>query len=279
MQKNLPFIIAEIGINHNGDIDLTKKLIKVASDAGCHAVKFQKRNPDVCVPEHQKSVLRETPWGIITYLDYKYKVEFEKDEYDIIDQYCKELKIEWFASAWDLDSQDFLNQYDCNYNKIASAMLTNKDLLTVVAKEKKYTFISTGMSTMEEIRSAVQIFEKMECPFELMHCCSEYPTMPKDVNLKAMATLKNEFKCNVGYSGHEKGLQITLAAVAMGCSSVERHVTLDRTMFGTDQSASVEPKGLKILVRDIKIVCDAMGDGIKKVTDTEKNMAKKMRTV
>ena len=279
MKENIPFIIAEIGINHNGDIEIAKQLIDIAHNAGCHAVKFQKRNPDVCVPEHQKSVMRETPWGLITYLEYKYKVEFEKEEYDIIDEYCSKLGIEWFASAWDLDSQSFLKNYDCKYNKIASAMLTNLDLLNAVSKERKHTFISTGMSTIEEIQDAVKIFKDANCSFELMHCCSEYPTMPKDINLNAIQTLKEKFECNVGYSGHEKGLQITLAAVALGCSSVERHITIDRTMFGTDQSASIEPKGLKVLVRDINIICEAMGDGIKKVTDVEKEMAKKMRTL
>lgn len=277
MSKNLPFIIAEIGINHNGDIDLATKLIDASKEAGCHAVKFQKRNPDVCVPEHQKKVMRETPWGLISYLDYKYKVEFEKKEYDFIDEYCKKIDIEWFASAWDLGSQDFLNNYDCKYNKIASAMLTNIDLLKKVAKEQKYTFISTGMSSLDEIERAVDVFKDYNCPFELMHCCSEYPTNPKDVNLNVMQSLSEKFNCKVGYSGHEKGLQITLAAVALGCTSVERHVTLDRTMFGTDQSASIEPKGLKYLVRDINIICEALGDGEKKVTAIEKEMAKKMR--
>ena len=277
MSKNLPFIIAEIGINHNGDIDLAKKLIDVSKEAGCHAVKFQKRNPDVCVPEHQKKVMRETPWGLISYLDYKYKVEFEKKEYDFIDEYCKKIDIEWFASAWDLGSQDFLNNYDCKYNKIASAMLTNIDLLKKVAKEQKYTFISTGMSSLNQIEKAIDVFKTYNCPFELMHCCSEYPTNPKDANLNVMQSLSEKFNCKVGYSGHEKGLQITLAAVALGCTSVERHVTLDRTMFGTDQSASIEPKGLKYLVRDINIICEALGDGEKKVTAIEQEMAKKMR--
>ena len=273
------FIISEIGINHNGDINIVKKLIDSAYESGCDAVKFQKRNPDVSTPISQTEVMKETPWGEMTYIDYKHKIEFGKEEYDEIDIYCRETGIEWFASAWDLDSQEFLKQYNCKYNKIASAMLTHKELLKMVAQEKKHTFISTGMSTMEQIEKAVKIFKDFECPFELMHCNSSYPTEDFNSNLSCIKTLRERFDCNVGYSGHEKGIQITLAAVALGVTSIERHITLDRYMYGTDQFASVTPMDLIKLCKLVRVIESAIGDGKKTLREEEKEYMNKLRSV
>jgi len=272
-------IIAEIGINHNGSLDIAKKLINKAIEVGCDVVKFQKKNPDICVPEHQKEVMRNTPWGDMTYLEYKKRIEFGKEEYDEIDRYCKERGIEWFASAWDLDSQEFLKQYNCKYNKIASALLTHKKLLEMVAQEGKYTFISTGMSTMEQVEKVVKIFRKYECPFELMHCNSSYPTEDFNSNLNCIKTLRKRFDCNVGYSGHEKGIQITLAAVALGVTSIERHITLDRYMYGSDQFASVTPMDLIKLCKLVRVIESAMGDGNKTLREEEKENMNKLRNV
>lgn len=271
------FIIAEIGINHNGDIEIAKKLIDIAASVNCNAVKFQKRTPEICVSKEQRDIIRDTPWGLMTYMEYRDRVEFGKKEYSTIDQYCKKKGVEWFASAWDIESQSFLNQYDCKYNKIASAMLTNIPLLEMVAKEKKHTFISTGMSTMEEIKRAVEIFKKYDCHFELMHCNSSYPIKNEEANLRCIHTLREIFHCNVGYSGHEKGTQISLGAVVLGATSLERHITIDRTMYGSDQAASLEPRGFAILVRDIRIIEKALGDGIKIVYDSEIPIRKKLR--
>lgn len=251
------FIIAEIGINHNGDLDIAKKLIDNAALAGCDAVKFQKRTvEDVYSPE-ELDVHRESPWGT-TNRQQKNGLEFSLEDYQEIDRYCKEKKIEWFASAWDLNSQEFLGQFDLKYNKVASAMLTVTPLVEAIAKQGRYTFISTGMSTMEEIESAVKIFRKYNCPFELMHCISTYPMKDEDANLTMMQTLREKFSCKVGYSGHEEGLQISLAAASMGATSIERHITLNRNMYGSDQSASIEPVGLFRLVRDIRIIEKAL---------------------
>ena len=270
------FVIGEIGINHNGDVEIAKRLIDVAKLAGCDAVKFQKRTVEKVYTKAELDKPRESPWGT-TNREQKLGLEFGKEEYDEIDRYCKEKGIYWFASAWDLDSVDFLKQYDLKYNKIASAMLTNIPLLEAVAEQKKYTFVSTGMSTMDEIRAAVEVFRKHDCPFELMHTVSTYPMNNEDANLLMIPTLRKEFGCNVGYSGHERGLQITLAAVALGATSVERHITLDRTMYGSDQAASVEPEGLIRLVRDIRIIEKALGDGVKRVIDAEIPVRKKLR--
>lgn len=271
------FIIAEIGINHNGDISLAKKLIDVALFAGCDAVKFQKRNPETCVPPQQRDVIRETPWGTMTYLEYRYKVEFGEKEYGEIDRYCKEKNMEWFASAWDLDSLTFLKKYNLEHGKIPSAMVTNISLLEAAAEERKYTFISTGMSTMQEIEKAIEIFRKHDCPFELLHCNSSYPMKNEEANLCCIATLRDNFHCNVGYSGHETGLQISLAAVAMGATSLERHITLDRASYGSDQAASLEPAGFIRLVRDVRIIEKALGDGVKRVYDSEIPVLRKLR--
>ena len=269
------YIIAEIGINHNGDLDIAKKLIDVAKSTGCDSVKFQKRNPDVCVPEHQKQIMRETPWGRMTYLDYKYKVEFGKDEYDEIDRYCREKNIDWSASPWDIDSLIFLLNYDLSYIKIPSAMLTNDKLLKATASTGKKVILSTGMSTIEEIDKAVDILG--DCDYTLLQCNSVYPAPNEDLNLRCIHTLRDRYNCEVGYSGHERGLQVSVASVALGASIVERHITLDRTMWGTDQSASLEPAGLNTLVRDIRIIEKALGDGVKKVTEQEKPIKKKLR--
>ena len=275
MKNNIPFIIAEIGINHNGDLDIAKKLINNAALAGCDPVKFQKRTvEDVYSPE-ELDVYRESPWGT-TNRQQKNGLEFDLDDYKVIDAYCKEKDIEWFASAWDLKSQEFLGQFDLKYNKVASAMLTLTPLVEAIAKQKRYTFISTGMSTMEEIENAVKIFKKFKCPFELMHCVSTYPMKNEDSNLTMMQTLREKFSCKVGYSGHEEGLQISLAAAAMGASSIERHITLNRSMYGSDQSASIEPVGLFRLIRDIRIIAKALEPQPKGILNAEVSIREKL---
>jgi len=270
------FISAEIGINHNGDMSICKKLIDVAVDAGCDAVKFQKRDIDSVYSKEFLDSPRQSPWGN-TQRDQKIGIEFNKDEYQEIDNYCKKKNIEWFASSWDLKSQQFLREFNCKYNKIASAMLVNLELLKMVAEEKKYTFISTGMSTLEDIEKAVNIFREKSCPFELMHCVSTYPMKISDANLNTIKTLREKFKCNVGYSGHETGLTISYAAAAIGVSSIERHITLDRAMYGSDQAASVSTQGILKLVREIRKIEIAMGDGVKRVIEEELPIAKKLR--
>jgi sialic acid synthase SpsE len=271
------FIIEEIGINHNGSLDIATKLIDVAAFAGCDAVKFQKRTPAICVPEAQKQIMRETPWGRMTYLDYRDRMEFGETEFDAIAAHCESRGIAWFVSLWDVESYHFMQKYELLYYKIPSAMLTNLPLLTAVAQSGKYTFISTGMSTLSEIGAAVAIFHKHRCPFELMHCVSTYPMENRDANLHCIHTLKRRFHCDVGYSGHERGIQITLAAVALGATSIERHVTLDRTMYGSDQAASLEPSGLLKMVRDIRIIEQALGDGEKRVLEVEEPPRAKLR--
>ena len=236
------FIIAEVGINHNGDIDVCKELIDTAVESGCNAVKFQKRDIDKVYTQDFLDSSRESPWGS-TQREQKIGLEFDKVNYEEIDRYCKEKNIEWFASAWDLNSQHFLQQFNCKYNKVASAMIVYEDLLRMIAKEGKHTFISTGMTTYEDIENAVNIFRSENCPFELMHTVSTYPMKDENANLKMINTLKEKYQCEVGYSGHEVGLALSYAAAALGINSLERHVTLDRSMYGSDQSASVEPAG------------------------------------
>jgi N-acetylneuraminate synthase len=270
------FIIAEIGINHNGDINIAKKLIDEAKIAGCDAVKFQKRDIETVYSKEFLDSPRESPWGI-TQRDQKKGLEFGESEFDEIDNYCKLNKIEWFASAWDLKSQKFLSRYNLKYNKVASAMNIYKELLEMIAKEKKYTFISTGLCEMKDIENAVKIFKKHDCQFELMHCVSIYPLPAKLTNLKMINTLKNKFNCNVGYSGHEVGLAVSVAAAAMGITSLERHITLDRSMYGSDQSASVEPQGFKKLVDYVRNIELAMGDGEKNFGEEEKKISLKLR--
>ena len=230
------------------------------------------------VPDSEKSKLRDTPWGQITYLDYKYKIEFE-EEYDIINEHCKKYHIEWIASAWDLDSQAFLRRYDLPFHKVASAMLTHKELLESIASEKKYTFLSTGMSTLEEIDAAIDIFKSYDCPFELMHCTSTYPMPEEQANLKMIPFLQDRYQCKVGYSGHESGLVISAAAIALGATSIERHITLDRAMFGTDQAGSVEVMGFYKLVKYIRTVEKAMGSGVKQIYPQEEAAKSKLRNI
>jgi len=270
------FVIAEIGINHNGDMSICKELIDVAVEAGCDAVKFQKRTIDKVYTQEFLDSYRESPWGI-TQRDQKLGLEFGKDEYTEIDHYCKEKGIAWFASAWDLDSQVFLQQFNCKYNKIASAMIVYEDLLRVVAQEGRHTFISTGMTTYDDIQRAVDIFKDEGCSFELMHTVSTYPMKDENANLNMIKTLREKYQCNVGYSGHEVGLAVSYAAVALDISSLERHITLDRSMYGSDQSASVEPPGLRQLVGAVKKVELAMGDGVKKSISDEEAVAKNLR--
>ena len=271
------FITAEIGINHNGDIEIAKKLIDIAKKCGCDAVKFQKRTVEKVYSKETLDSPRDSPWGKTT-RDQKLGLEFNKNEYDEIDAYCKEEKIEWFASAWDIDSQLFLGNYQLKYNKIASAMLTNVELLNIVAEEKKHTFISTGMSTIDQISHAVKTFKNSDCHFELMHSNSSYPMDPNEANLLCIKTLKEEFNCDVGYSGHESsGYYISLAAALLGATSIERHITLARDMYGSDQAASLEPVGLERLVRDIRALNLIMGDGVKRIYPSEIPVMKKLR--
>ena len=269
-------IIAEVGINHNGDMNLCKKLIDVAINSGCNAVKFQKRTIDNVYTKDFLNSHRESPWGT-TQRDQKNHLEFDESDFIEIDNYCKKNNIIWFASAWDLDSQLFLNKFNCFYNKIASAMLIDTELLHLVATQGKKTFISTGMSTFKEIDLAVDIFKENNCPFELMHTVSTYPMKDEDANLKMISVLRNRYDCEVGYSGHETGLAISYAASALNISTLERHITLDRSMYGSDQSASVEPNGLRQLVGAVRKIEMAMGDGIKKITDDELKVAQKLR--
>ena len=270
------FIIAEIGINHNGDYGIAKDLIDVAKKAGCDAVKFQKRSIDLVYSEEILDSLRESPWGKTT-RDQKLGLELSLSDYEKIDAYCKHISIEWFASAWDKESQLFLQKFDLKYNKIASAMMVDEDHLKLVAAEGRYTFISTGMSTLEEIDIAVNIFKESNCPFELMHCVSTYPMDDVDANLKCIPMLRARYGCKVGYSGHEVGLAISYGAAALGISSLERHITLDRAMYGSDQSSSVEPPGLNSLVGSVRKIEQALGDGQKKILKSEITIAKKLR--
>lgn len=273
---NEVFIVAELGINFNGDVEIAKKLIKLAHDAGCNAVKFQKRTIDAVYNEATLSTPRESPWGTTT-REQKEGLELNEAEYDIIDAYCKELGIIWFASAWDKGSVDFLKKYDLPLNKIASAMITNTDFLEYVAAEKKMTLISTGMCTFDVIDEAVRIFAKHNCPFVLMHTVSTYPCHVSDCNISMVKTLKNRYLAPIGYSGHEVGVLPSVLAVAMGAVVIERHITLDRSMYGSDQAASLEKHGLELLVRDCHQVSAAMGNGIKTFSDAEKSVAKKLR--
>jgi N-acetylneuraminate synthase len=270
------FIIAEIGINHNGDMSICKELINVAVDSGCDAVKFQKRDIDQVYTQEFLDSPRESSWGT-TQREQKNGLEFNFDVYKEIDQYCKKKGIRWFASAWDLNSQKFLQQFDCRHNKVASAMIVYEDLLKMIAKEGKHTFISTGMTTYDDIQKAVDIFKSENCPFELMHTVSTYPMKDENANLNMINTLRDKYQCDVGYSGHEVGLAISNAAAALGITSLERHITLDRSMYGSDQSASVEPAGFRQLVGAVRKIEKAMGDGIKRKIDAESPIADNLR--
>ncbi len=270
------FVIGEIGINHNGDVEIAKQLIDVAKLAGANAVKFQKRTIDLVYTKELLDSPRQSPWGN-TQREQKEGLEFGLNEYQEIDAYCKEKGIEWFASAWDLESQKFLRQFDLKYNKIASAMIVYEDLLKEAASEKKHTFISTGMATLEQIDRAVDIFRNADCPFELMHCVSTYPMSDEDANLNCIKTLQERYQCNIGYSGHEVGLAVSYAAAALRITSLERHITLSRAMYGSDQASSVEPVGFIQLVGAIRKIEKAMGDGVKTVCDKEVPIAQKLR--
>ena len=270
------FICAEIGINHNGDMSICKKLIDVAVDSGCDAVKFQKRDIDSVYTQEFLNSPRESPWGS-TQRVQKEGIEFGLKEYKEINKYCREKNIDWFASAWDLKSQVFLQQFDCKYNKVASAMIVYEDLLKMIAKEGKHTFISTGMTTYDDIQKAVDIFIEENCPFELMHTVSTYPMQDENANLNMIKVLREKYQCNVGYSGHEVGLAVSYAAAALGISSLERHITLDRSIYGSDQSASVEPLGFRLLVGAVRKIEMAMGDGEKRIIEEEMTIARNLR--
>ena len=272
------FIAAEIGINHNGSLEIAKKLIEGAKAAGCDAVKFQKRTPEICVPKDQWNIERETPWGRMTYIDYRHKVEFTKDDFSEIDRFCKEKDIVWFASCWDEEAVDFIQQFDVPLFKTASASLTDKNLLLKHKKINKPTIISTGMSTMEEIEDAEKLFEKRN--ILIAHATSSYPCPNEELNLKMITTLREKYpEIPIGYSGHETGLAPTWAAVSLGASFVERHITLDRAMWGSDQAASVEVDGFHRLIRNIRDIEIALGDGIKRVYPSEMSARTKLRRV
>ena len=270
------YIIAEIGINHNGDLGIAKDLIDVALDAGANAVKFQKRTIDLVYTKEFLDGHRESPWGT-TQREQKEGLEFNINDYKEIDKYCREKGIEWFASAWDLESQKFLQNFDLKYNKIASAMIVYEPLLELVAAEKKHTFISTGMTNEEDITKAVKIFQNANCPFELMHCVSTYPMKDEDANLNAINTLRKKYDCNVGYSGHEVGLAVSYGAVGMGVTSLERHITLDRAMYGSDQASSIEPAGFRMLVGVVRKIEKARGSGKLGYVNKEISIADNLR--
>jgi N-acetylneuraminate synthase len=269
------YVIAEIGLNHNGDMGIAKKLIDAATLAGCDAVKFQKRTPELCVPLEQRNIMRETPWGMMTYLDYRYRVEFEFKEYAEIDRYCREKGIAWFASCWDEPSVDFIEQFAPVCYKMASASLTDDALLQHTVATGRPIMLSSGMSTLEEIRRGVSLIPPNR--LLLAHSTSTYPCRPEELNLRMIQALNKEFPCPIGYSGHEVGLQTTCAAVVLGARFIERHITLDRAMWGSDQAASIEPGGVVRLVRDIRVIERALGDGIKKVYESELPIKAKLR--
>ncbi len=270
------FIVAEIGINHNGDVEIARKLIDVAREANCNAVKFQKRTPEICVPEEQKGLERETPWGRLTYLEYRHRVEFGQREYEMIDEYCRQQGILWSASCWDLESLSFIDHFAPPFHKVPSALLTDDALLDAFAQTGRPLIVSTGMSTLEEIDHAAELLGD-RVPWMLLQCTSTYPVDHSEINLRAMETLRQRYGRPVGYSGHEVGLQVSIAAAALGANAIERHITLDRAMWGSDQAASVEPYGLRRLVRDIRIVETALGDGVKRLYESELPARRKLR--
>ena len=273
---NKIFVIAEIGINHNGDIKIAKELIKLAKRCGCDAVKFQKRTIDIVYSKDELDKPRESPWGK-TQREQKIGLEFDKREYDEINRFCNEQNIIWFASAWDIESLVFLDQYNLKFNKIASAMITHIEFLKEVAKRKKYTFVSTGMSDYRIIDKAVEIFKNSKCEFELMHTVSAYPCPEDQLNLHLLQEMKKRYNCKVGYSGHENSVSPSIFAVCFGASSIERHITLDRSMYGSDQAASLEERGLRELLEISKKIPITYGSADKKIFDLEKEVAKKLR--
>lgn len=271
-----PLLIAEIGVNHNGDVEIAKQLIDLAKETGCDAVKFQKRTLDVVYTKEFLDSLRESPWGT-TQREQKQGLEFEQTEYDEIDAYCREVGIDWFASAWDVASQMFLRRYDLKYNKVASAMLTNTDLLEAVADEKKLTFTSAGMSSYDDIDAAVAVFRRHDCPFVLMHTISEYPATEDQLNLRSLHDLRQRYDCPVGYSGHEVSPIPSAIAAVMGAVAIERHITLDRAMYGSDQAASLERRGLELLVAYIRTIPAVLGSGERAISPGERANALKLR--
>jgi N-acetylneuraminate synthase len=272
------YITGEIGINHNGDLANAIALVDQAADAGCDAVKFQKRTPEICTPRDQWEIERDTPWGRMSYIDYRHRVEFDIEAYVAIDEHARRRGIAWFASPWDIQSVDFLEAFDVPAHKVASACLTDDDLLRRLRATCRTIILSTGMSTMRQIRHAVEVLGSDN--IILCHATSTYPAPAAELNLKMIHTLQAEFpNVPIGYSGHETGLQTTLAAVAMGAAFVERHITLDRSMWGSDQAASIEPQGLARLVRDVRVITEAMGDGVKQIYDGERAAMKKLRRV
>lgn len=276
-ERQSVYIVAEIGINHNGSLDIAKRLIDAAVFAGCSAVKFQKRTPRLCVPPDQKKKMRDTPWGYISYLDYRHKIEFGLKEYKEIDRYCRDRDISWFASCWDKPSIDFMEQFNPVCFKVPSAMLTDAELLGHFRKTARPIILSTGMSTMEQIQSSVNLLGTND--LIIAHCTSTYPCPPEELNLNMIQTLMQKFDCPIGYSGHEVGLATTVAAVALGARYIERHITLDRAMWGSDQAASVEPQGFGRLVKYIRVVETALGDGVKRVYDSERPVMQKLRRI
>jgi N-acetylneuraminate synthase len=272
------YVIAEIGLNHNGDVEIAKQLIDVAAEAGAQAVKFQKRTPLISTPEHMRSIPRETPWGTMTYLDYRYRVEFNREQYIEIGDYANLRGLDWFASPWDVPSLEFLEDLNVVAHKVASASVTDVELLRAMAATGKPVILSTGMSTIEQVDAAVELFDPEQ--LIILHATSTYPLSPEEANLRMITTLTGRYPgIPVGYSGHERGLQISIAAVALGAVAVERHITLDRTMWGSDQAASLEPAGLEHLVRDIRIIEEALGDGVKRVYPGEIPSLEKLRRV
>ncbi len=269
------YIVGEIGINHNGDVEIVKKLVDVAAEKGLNAVKFQKRTPELCVPRDQWDIERDTPWGVMKYIDYRHKVEFSQSEYQEISDYCASRGIDWFASPWDEEAVDFLEGFDTPCYKIASASLTDIPLLEKIRSTGRPVIMSSGMSTMDEIRTGVDALDRDN--LLICHSTSAYPCDPTELNLRMIGTLAEEFGVPIGYSGHETGLSTTVAATVLGACLVERHITLDRAMWGSDQSASVEPQGVARLVRDIRVVESALGDGVKKVYDSELGVMQKLR--
>jgi len=272
-----PFLIAEIGINHNGSLKIAKKMIDLAKKYNFDCVKFQKRDLEICIPDNQKSIIKETPWGRMTYFEYKKKIEFNLSDYKKINLYCKKKKIKWMASCWDKNSQILMRQFNYSCNKIASAMVTNIDFLELVSKEKKLTFISTGMCGMSDVAKAIKIFRKNKCPFVLLHCVSSYPCPEEDLNLIMIEKYRKKFKCDVGYSGHESTVSPSIFAWYLGASVIERHITLDRAMWGTDQSASLSEDGIKNLTNILAKSRYIFGNGKKTFSKKEKLLSKKFR--
>ena len=277
MKYTKPYLVAEIGINHNGSLKLAKKLIDLAKLNNFDAVKFQKRTPDISTPETQKYKLRETPWGEMTYLNYKKKIEFNLNQYKQIDKYCKQKKIDWFVSCWDIESFQVMKKFNFRYHKVASAMLTNLKLLEAISKSKTHTLISTGMSNYKDIDDAVKIFRKNKCKFTLLHCVSTYPANEKDLNLNCIRSLRKKYNCPIGYSGHESSVSPSIVAYLLGACVIEKHITLDRSMWGTDQSASLSSEGMKTLSDVLNKIPKMLGNGKKRILKDEITIAKKLR--